>query len=127
MVAKHLSNISSLHIAAVALTLNAIPAILVLIYTDFFNLPLGNHDVLAGIGAATFLGVVGTAFATIIFLHFSKKGRWNICQYGYLRNSFYSYWVGNILWGSTRLAAGNLLVELSCLVCTGQTKKMYRL
>ena len=73
MVARHLSNISSLHIAAVALTLNAIPAIMVLIYTDFFNLPLGNHDVLPGVGAATFLGVVGTAFATIIFYTLVKR------------------------------------------------------
>jgi drug/metabolite transporter (DMT)-like permease len=73
MVTKHLLNISSLHIAAVALTLNAIPALLVLIVTGFFNLSFGNHNLLLAIGAASFLGVVGTAFATIIFYTLVKR------------------------------------------------------
>ena len=73
MVAKHLLNISSLHIAAVALTLNAIPALLVLIFTGFFSLSFGNHDLWVAIGAASILGVIGTAFATIIFYTLVKR------------------------------------------------------
>jgi drug/metabolite transporter (DMT)-like permease len=67
MVALTLHNISSLHIAAVALSLNAIPALLVLIFTGYFSLPLGNHDLLLATGAASLLGIAGTAVATIIF------------------------------------------------------------
>lgn len=73
MVAKHLLHISSLHIAAVALSLNAIPAFLVLIFTGFFNLPFNNPDLWKAIGAASFLGIVGTAFATIIFYTLVKR------------------------------------------------------
>lgn len=73
MVARHLLNISSLHTAAVALSLNAIPALLVLIATGFFSLPFTNHDLLMGIGASMFLGVVGTAFATIVFYSLVKR------------------------------------------------------
>ena len=73
MVARHLLTISSLHIAAVALTLNAVPAFIVLVVTDFFSLPLTNPDILLAVGAATLLGVVGTAFATVIFYGLVKS------------------------------------------------------
>jgi drug/metabolite transporter (DMT)-like permease len=73
MVAKHLLNISSLHIAAVALTLNAIPALLVLIFTGFFSSSFGSHELWVAIGAASILGVIGTAFATIIFYTLVKR------------------------------------------------------
>ena len=73
MVAKHLLTIPSLHIAAIALSLNAIPAMLVLIFTGFFNLPLANHPLLIAVGAAAFLGIIGTAFASIIFYTLVKR------------------------------------------------------
>jgi drug/metabolite transporter (DMT)-like permease len=73
MVAKHLLTIPSLHIAAIALSLNAIPAMLVLICTGFFSMPLATHPILIAIGAAAFLGIIGTAFASIIFYTLVKR------------------------------------------------------
>ncbi len=73
MVARYLHEIRSLEIAAVALSLNAIPGLLVLVYTGFFSLPFGNKDILLAIGAASLLGVVGTAIATILFYILVKR------------------------------------------------------
>jgi drug/metabolite transporter (DMT)-like permease len=73
MVAKKLHNIPSLHIAAVALTLNAIPALLILIFTGYFNMALGNKDILLATGAAVLLGIMGTAIATIVFYVLLKR------------------------------------------------------
>ncbi len=73
MVSRHLLNISSLHIAAVALSLNAIPALLVLIFTGYFSLPLYHHDLLLATGAASLLGIIGTAVATILFYMLVKR------------------------------------------------------
>jgi drug/metabolite transporter (DMT)-like permease len=67
LVSRHLSAIPSLQIAAVALTLNAVPAFFVLILTGYFSLPFTNTSILLASGAALVLGVIGTAIATIIF------------------------------------------------------------
>jgi drug/metabolite transporter (DMT)-like permease len=73
MVGRHLISITSLHIVAVALSLNAIPAFIVLVFTGFFRLPLSNHDILLAVGAASVLGIVGTALATVIFYTLVKR------------------------------------------------------
>ncbi len=73
MVSKNLLNIPSLQIAAIALTLNAIPALLVLIFTGYFNMSLGNKDVLIATGASILLGIAGTAIATVIFYMLVKR------------------------------------------------------
>ena len=73
MVARHLLSIPSLHIAAVSLSLNAIPALLVLLFTGYFNLPLGSHQLLVATGAACLLGIAGTAIATVIFYTLVKR------------------------------------------------------
>lgn len=73
MVTRHLLQISSFHIAAVALVLNAVPAFIVLIYSGYFNLPLTEHNLLLATGAASFLGLIGTAVATIIFYMLVKR------------------------------------------------------
>jgi len=73
MVSKKLSGILSLHIAAIALSLNAIPALLVLIFTGYFTLPLGNKNMLVATGASVVLGVLGTAVATVIFYILVKR------------------------------------------------------
>jgi drug/metabolite transporter (DMT)-like permease len=72
MVYKHLQNIGSLQIAAVALTLNAVPALIVLILTGYFNLPLTDPDILYSTGHAALLGILGTAVASIIFYKLVK-------------------------------------------------------
>ncbi|MEO5888697.1 MAG: DMT family transporter [Ferruginibacter sp.] len=73
MVSAKLLNISSLHIAAVALSLNAIPAFFVLLFTGYFNLSLGSHDLLLATGAACLLGIGGTAIATVMFYMLVKR------------------------------------------------------
>ena len=73
MVSKHLLMIPPLHLAAISLSLNAIPALLVLIFTSFFNLSFSNHQLLIAIGGAAFLGIIGTAFATILFYTLVKR------------------------------------------------------
>lgn len=73
MVSANLLDIGSLHIASVAITLNAIPALIVLMLTGYFNLPLQNHDLLVATSAAAALGIGGTALATIIFYVLVKR------------------------------------------------------
>lgn len=73
MVSKNLLHIPSLRIAAIALSLNAIPALLVLIFTGYFSLALDNKEVLMSTVAAIVLGIGGTAIATIIFYMLVKR------------------------------------------------------
>jgi len=73
MVHKHLPEIGSLQIAAVALTLNAIPALAVLIFTGYFNLPLTDPGILYSTGHAALLGIFGTAIASILFYVLIKR------------------------------------------------------
>lgn len=73
MVSKNLLHIPSLHIASIALTLNAIPALLVLIFTGYFSLALGDNEVILASSAAVMLGIGGTAIATIIFYMLVKR------------------------------------------------------
>ena len=73
MVHKHLHHIGSLQIAAVALTLNAIPALIVLACTGYFNLDFTDKNVLWSTGAASILGIFGTAIASIIFYMLVKR------------------------------------------------------
>lgn len=73
MVHRYLHNIGSLQIAAVALTLNAIPALIVLAATGYFSLPLTGKGVLLSTGAAAVLGIMGTAVASVIFYMLVKR------------------------------------------------------
>ena len=73
MVYKHLHNIGSLQIASVALSLNAIPALIVLVLTGYFNLPLTSPGILYSTGHAALLGVFATAMASVIFYVLVKR------------------------------------------------------
>jgi len=73
IVAKYLSNIPSLQIAAAALTLCAIPALFVLAFTGFFSLPFNDHQIVKATVAAGVLGVCGTAIATVLFYMLVKR------------------------------------------------------
>jgi drug/metabolite transporter (DMT)-like permease len=73
MVHRHLTQTGSLQIAAMALTLNAIPALIVLIYTGYFSLPLTDKGILLSTGASAILGIFGTAVASIIFYMLVKR------------------------------------------------------
>ncbi|UAY51756.1 DMT family transporter [Ferruginibacter albus] len=73
MVHKKLEEIPSIHIVAVALAMNAVLALLILLFTGYFNLPLANNDVLLSTAAAVVLGAIGTAVATIMFYNLIKR------------------------------------------------------
>ena len=73
MVHRYLSQIGSLQIAAVALTLNAIPALIVLTFTGYFNLSFTDRGVLLSTGASALLGILGTAVASVIFYMLVKR------------------------------------------------------
>ncbi len=73
MVYKYLHDTGSLQIAAIALSLNAIPALLILIFTGYFSLPLTDTAILYSTGHAALLGIFGTAIASIIFYMLVKR------------------------------------------------------
>lgn len=73
LVQRHLKNIGSLQIASVALTLNAVPALIILVFTGYFQQLATQTGILQATGAAVLLGVAGTAMATIIFYMLVKR------------------------------------------------------
>jgi drug/metabolite transporter (DMT)-like permease len=79
MVNKYLSSVPSLHIAAVALSLNAIPALFVLFFVKgydgntFFQFNFSDVALQKAIGYTFILGVLGTAVASIIFYKLMKS------------------------------------------------------
>lgn len=73
IVSRYLSHLSSLQVAALALTSNAIPVFFVLYFTGFFSLPFGEPAVVKGTIAAVVLGIGGTAIATILFYKLVKR------------------------------------------------------
>jgi drug/metabolite transporter (DMT)-like permease len=73
MVSKNLLHIPSLHIASIGLSLNAIPALSVLVFTGYFRLGLTDSNMLKSTAAAVILGLGGTAIATVIFYVLVKR------------------------------------------------------
>jgi drug/metabolite transporter (DMT)-like permease len=73
MVGKYLKGIPSLHIAAIALSLSAIPALIVLCFTGYFSEDIFSEPMLIATGYTFILGVLGTAFASIFFYVLMKR------------------------------------------------------
>jgi len=73
IVHKHLKEIPSLQIVSVAMVSNGIIALIVLYATGYFNLVLSDENILHSTAAATVLGTIGTALATIIFYILLKR------------------------------------------------------
>lgn len=73
MVHRHLADIPSLHIAAIALSLNAIPAFAVLWFTGYFNHNNLSSTILWPTIFSCILGVFGTAIATVLFYVLLKR------------------------------------------------------
>jgi drug/metabolite transporter (DMT)-like permease len=73
MVGKYLKGIPSLHIAAIALSLCAIPALIVLYFTGYFGQAIFSKPMLIATGYTFILGVLGTAFASIFFYVLMKR------------------------------------------------------
>ena len=73
MVRQKLAGFGSLEIASVSLSLNAIPALVVLYLTGFFHLPLGDKGVLISTAWSAVLGIFGTAVASVLFYMLVKR------------------------------------------------------
>ena len=73
MVHRHLSGIGSLQIAAVALSLNAIPAGIVLYLTGYFSQDFLGTNMLISTGYSFVLGIFGSAVASVLFYVLLKK------------------------------------------------------
>jgi drug/metabolite transporter (DMT)-like permease len=73
MVGKYLKGIPSLHIAAIALLLSAIPALIVLCFTGYFSEDIFSKPMLIATGYTFILGVLGTALASILFYVLMKR------------------------------------------------------
>jgi len=113
LVQRHLKGIPSLEIVSMALALNAIPALLVLCFTGFFNLDFSNTALLVSTGYACLLGAMGTALANILFYILIKRS-------GVFFSSMVTYGIPfvAIMWGVVLrektgwLQIGSLLVIL---------------
>lgn len=73
MVSKRLQGVSSINIAAIAFSCLIIPALAILLFTNYFSLPLAETKFIIANGAAATLGVFGTAVASILFYILVKK------------------------------------------------------
>lgn len=107
LVNRYLKEIGSTNIAAVAFTLLIIPSALILFFTGFFSLPLGNSDVLYSTMSASILGIFGTAIASILFYILLKRA-------GTLFASMVTYGIPFIalFWG---LVAGEMITMLQII------------
>lgn len=73
MVQLHLRDIPSVQAVAAALTLNSIPALIVLLLTGYLSLDFSSRAVLISSGYSCILGVFGTALASILFYILIKR------------------------------------------------------
>jgi drug/metabolite transporter (DMT)-like permease len=73
MVRRHLHDIPSIQIASLALCLNAIPALVVLYFTGYFQYNLLDRDILFSTGYSFILGICGTAIASVMFYMLIKR------------------------------------------------------
>jgi drug/metabolite transporter (DMT)-like permease len=72
LVHKYLHGVPSLQIAALALTLNAFPAILVLASSGYFSSDFSKMEFIKANAYAALLGIAGTAIASVIFYRLIK-------------------------------------------------------
>ena len=73
MIRQRLAGIASTDIAALAFAALLLPSGLILLYSGYFSLPILHTPYLHASLAAALLGVLGTAFASIIFYILVKK------------------------------------------------------
>jgi drug/metabolite transporter (DMT)-like permease len=72
LVHKYLHGVPSLQIAALALTLNAIPATIVLAASGYFSSDFSEVEFIKANAYAALLGIAGTAIASVIFYRLIK-------------------------------------------------------
>ena len=73
MVIKKLSGVPSLQIAAIAFSSLIIPSIIIMYNSGYFSLELSQTKYIVATAAASVLGVIGTALASILFYMLMKR------------------------------------------------------
>ncbi len=73
MVGRYMKEVGSLNIASLAFVFLIIPSAIILYFTGYLELELTNTSVLKATSASFILGVLGTAFASIIFYMLVKR------------------------------------------------------
>lgn len=73
MIIKKLTGVPSTQIAAVAFSSLIIPALIILFFTGYFNLPLAETKYIMATSASSVLGILGTAIASILFYVLMKR------------------------------------------------------
>jgi len=73
MVGRYMTGIGSLEIASMAFVFLIIPCFLILFFTGYFLLPLGNDAYLKSTLASVVLGIFGTAIASVLFYMLVKR------------------------------------------------------
>jgi drug/metabolite transporter (DMT)-like permease len=73
MVSRHLKEVGSINIAALAFGFLIPPSLIVLFVTGYFQEDFSNSAFLYATGASTILGIFGTAVASIIFYMLVKR------------------------------------------------------
>lgn len=111
LVSKHMKEIGSLNIAAVAFCFLIIPSLFILYFTGYFNLQfISSSTILYSTVASSILGIFGTAFASVLFYVLVKRA-------GGIFASLVTYGIPfvAILWG---IFYGEVvtLKELGCLL-----------
>ncbi|MBL7761418.1 MAG: DMT family transporter [Sediminibacterium sp.] len=73
VVGRYLHGVGSLEIASMAFVFLIIPCLLILYFTGYFHLPLGNTAYIRSTIAASVLGIFGTAAASTLFYMLVKR------------------------------------------------------
>lgn len=73
MVGRYLHGVGSLEIASMAFVFLIIPCLLILYFTGYFHLPLGNPAYIRSTLASAVLGIFGTAAASTLFYMLVKR------------------------------------------------------
>ena len=73
VVSRKLGNVGAINTASVAFVLLIIPCLIVLFLSGYFSRPLNQYGIIKSTAAGCVLGMVGTAFATILFYRLVKR------------------------------------------------------
>ena len=73
LVIKKLTGVPSINIAAIAFSSLIVPSLIILFSTGYFSLELAQSKYILATGAASVLGILGTAVASILFYMLMKR------------------------------------------------------
>ena len=73
VVGKNLKDVTSLNIISIGMSILAVPCLVVLIYTGFFNEISDDPQFIISTSASLFLGIFGTAIASLLYYILIKK------------------------------------------------------